>query len=237
MLYRSCMNESPSESPELRETGFPGEEPTVEDQGWRKIVRKAIAWFQHDDESANAPKMGRQQAAVDGVIAAVLRVTLAIGILVGSVVFAVKSDRIYEFIPDWKYLPRDEIPDLLRGIASLIWVAAAGVTIMLAVSDDDRKWRQLNWSVFGLLASGTLIPSGPWYGPLSVVAGLLGAHLTIHLWLASRDRQRQWLSEQERMEREQLKEQEDPAPRPKLLERYRGLAGFEEEETAGNTGK
>jgi hypothetical protein len=230
------MNASPSGSSDSSEAEFVAEEPAIEVHGWRSTVRKTLAWFKYDDSGVKAPKMGREQAAVDGVVAAVLRVTLAIVILVGSIVFAVKSYRIYEVIEGWRFLPRDEIPALLRwGIAPLAWIAAAGLSITLAVSDDDRKWRQLNWSVFALLASGTLIPSGPWYGPTSVVIGLFGAHLSLHLWLASRDRQKQWESEMDRLEREQLKEPDDIPPRPKLTELYRGLAGFEEEETGGSS--
>jgi hypothetical protein len=188
------------------------------------LFRKHIL-FEPEDEG---PGMGRRQAAVGGVQAAVLRVALAIGILIGGFVFAVKSNRIYELLPELKYLPRDELPEYLRwGIFPLAWVAAAGITIMVTISDDDGKWWQLNWSVFSLLASGALIPSGPWYGPVSVAAGLFGLHYAIHLCIKSNDRARHWLWEQERLEREQLKDEELPGSRPKLLDRYSGVAGFE----------
>jgi hypothetical protein len=197
--------------------------------GIRRLFLKERDLSEPGDE---APKLGRQQAAVEGFQAAFLRVVLAIGILIGGVVFAVTSRRVRELLPKWEFIPDNSLPDFIRwAFCPIVWVAAAGVTVMVTVSDDERKWRNLNWSVFVLLTSGTLIPDVPWPGPVSVAAGLFGLHYSIHLWLRSRDAERQWENEMERQEREQAKEQELPALRPKLLERYGGVAGFEEEDS------
>jgi hypothetical protein len=201
-------------------------------------IRRLFSKEHHPSEPADeAPKLGRQQAAVEGFQAAFLRVLLAISILIGGVVFAVTSQHLGELLPRWSFISRDRLPDFIRlAFCPIAWVAAAGMTVMMTVSDDDRKWRNLNWSVFALLSSGALIPDVPWLGPVAVAVGLFGLHYSIHLWLRGRDAARVWENEMERQEREQAKVQELPASRQKLLDRYSGVAGFAEEEVHRDDG-
>ncbi|HWB03790.1 MAG TPA: hypothetical protein VG796_12260 [Verrucomicrobiales bacterium] len=186
---------------------------------------------------SEGPRMGRQQAALDGCQAAVLRVTLGIAIIVGSIVFGVVSAGLREYLHEWEILPKHTIipsaklPELVRlGLCPLAWVAAAVITIVVTASDEDRKWRQLNWVICVLFASAALIPRVPWPYPVAIAAGLLGLHGAIHFALKGSDHARRWQDEMERQEREALKEAEELPAKPSLLKRYSGVAGFDDED-------
>ncbi|HEX2749537.1 MAG TPA: hypothetical protein VHM91_16125 [Verrucomicrobiales bacterium] len=184
---------------------------------------------ERSDPEANDPgvRIDRQQAVVDGFQSAFLRVILGVVFIGASVVFAILLSGSKKLLPGADFVPDDPLPEWIRwAISPLVWVGAAGATFALTVSDHDRKWRRLSTALFALFASAVLIPRVRWVDSVAVALGLLGVYCALQYVLKQKEAARQWVWEQEKQERESQKEQSG-APRQKLVDRYGGVAGFE----------
>ena len=182
---------------------------------------KILGWWDALSSPA-ASLLSREEAVWQGFWAAVGRVLLG-GVLVGGCILLSmlygSGARLFSRMIDLK---RDTGADAV--LLTVIWLIAAGATLIISWTDWDRKWRILSWLCFTLVAAGTLMHSGTTPVQLAVLAGQFGIHWFIFAALETRDRRAAWERELASAERRAAR-----VLHTELLQRYRGHAGFPED--------
>lgn len=110
-------------------------------------------------------------------------------------------------------------------ILVIFGLVAASAAMIFHWNDWEKKWRVLSWLLFTIIAVCTLLWRGNLYFQFAVLAGQFAIHWFIHAALRDRDRIAEAEEEVEAAKRRSVRN-----TNRQLQQRYRGHAGFAEEE-------
>lgn len=118
-------------------------------------------------------------------------------------------------------------PDLNPGpdptLLFIIWLIAAGASMIIFWRDWDRKWRVLHWLLFVQVMAWTMMWDGKLWFQFTALAGQFGMQWLVHMALVERDRREEREQEAAAAERRKARTLER-----RLRETYRGNPQFSE---------
>jgi len=207
--------------------------PLAEESTFSARCGERILTFFENLLPDKAPGFTRSAAVASGLGSAMARVIIGavlIALCVGiAMLWTWGARRIGRLLPD----RIEDFGESIPGPGFLIlWVIAAGGTLIFSLTDVEKKGRILSWLCFTLVAAGTMTAgTTPFLPAAAVLAGQFAVHYFIHSALNQRDRETERLLD---AEREAARAERNFTPQ--LLNRYRGLSGFAKaRENSGNS--
>jgi hypothetical protein len=219
----------PSQEPKDNhdESHLPAPEPPLFSERWGEL----ILTFFGSLLPSRTPEISRTEAVASGLEAAVGRVILATLLLSASIGVIVLWNWGARLIGDLLPYRIAEFGSSLQGMVPLILaIIACGATLLVSLTDVERKGRLLGWCCFAVVATGSLADDrAPLLAVLALLTGQFALHYFIDCALNRRDREMQWMRQTER----DLARREGRRNDPRLLTRYSGLRGFEPDPPEG----